>query len=328
MERRLVRYGDLKPCFNAFIDTRNPGSEAKENFTIIGPGVSENADQFVHISEAHGFNIGGARQPPHCVNSQHNHQTAEVFVVHSGEWTFNLGERGDDVRVRAGPGTVASIPTGMFRGFTNVGDEPGFLWVALGGDDPGHVQWAPYVFDMAEDHGLILLDDGTLVDTAKGETVPPGAQPMPRTTPDEVKQLHVPTMEEARGFLVLPEEAERLPSGPLSSDGVSEAALLGPDNPSEGIAAGKLAWSHGFHLRRLRFAPGGRTRMHRRFEPEVLFVHEGQVEIAWTGGQLTMGAGDTLTVPVGLPRRYQSDSGAVMFAVHGTDSPAAPEWAD
>ncbi|MBC7521749.1 MAG: cupin, partial [Sandarakinorhabdus sp.] len=34
--RRVVRYADLVPCYNAFIDTRTPGSEAKENFTIIG----------------------------------------------------------------------------------------------------------------------------------------------------------------------------------------------------------------------------------------------------------------------------------------------------
>jgi hypothetical protein len=67
MEARVVRYADLRPCYNAFIDTRTPGSEAKENFTIIGPGVSENPDQYVHIAEPHGFNIGGARQPPGCM---------------------------------------------------------------------------------------------------------------------------------------------------------------------------------------------------------------------------------------------------------------------
>ena len=72
MEARVVRYADLRPCYNAFIDTRSPGSEAKENFTIIGPGVSENPEQYVHIAEPHGFNIGGARQPPGCINSQHS----------------------------------------------------------------------------------------------------------------------------------------------------------------------------------------------------------------------------------------------------------------
>jgi hypothetical protein len=58
LAKRLVRYADLKPCTTAFIDTRTPGSAEKENFTIIGPGVSESADQHVHIDIPHGFNIG------------------------------------------------------------------------------------------------------------------------------------------------------------------------------------------------------------------------------------------------------------------------------
>lgn len=325
MAARLVRYADLKPCFNAFIDTRNPGSEAKENFTIIGPGVSENPDQFVHIAEAHGFNVGGARQPPHCVNSQHNHQTAEVFVVHSGEWTFNLGERGDDVRLPAGPGSVVSIPTGMFRGFSNVGDTEGFLWVVLGGDDPGNVQWAPYVFDMAERYGLTLLEDGTLVDAAKGEAVPAGARTMKPTTAEEVARLYVPSLEEARSFAVTPDEFATLGSGPLSTDGVEERAVLGPANAQESIDAGKLDWAHGFQLRRLAFRAGASSRTHRRSQPEVLFVHEGNLEVRWPGGRLIMGAGDTLTLPVGLQRTYCSGRGAIVFAVHGGDHPEAPQ---
>jgi quercetin dioxygenase-like cupin family protein len=326
MASRLVRYADLKPCLNAFVDTRNPGSEAKENFTIIGPGVSENPDQFVHIAEPHGFNIGGARQPPHCVNSQHNHQTAEVFVVHSGEWTFNLGEHGEDVRLPAGPGSVVSIPTGMFRGFTNVGDTTGFVWVVLGGDDPGHVQWAPYVFDMAARFGLTLLEDGTLVDTAKGEAVPEGVQTMKPTTAEEVARLYVPSMEEAQSFAVTPDEFDTLPRGPLSTAGVEESAVLGPANPRERIEAGKLNWAHAFQLRRLAFSAGSSTRPHRRAQPEVLFVHRGKVEVRWDEGRLEMAAGDTLTVPVGLQRTYSSPQGAVAFAVHGGDSPEAPQF--
>ena len=63
IENRAVRYQSLIPCTSAFIDTRSPGSDKKENFTIIGPGVAENPEQHVHISIPHGFNIGGARQP-------------------------------------------------------------------------------------------------------------------------------------------------------------------------------------------------------------------------------------------------------------------------
>ncbi|MCU0729205.1 MAG: cupin domain-containing protein, partial [Sphingopyxis sp.] len=154
LRERVVRYADLAPCYNAFIDCRTPGSEAKENFTIIGPGVSENPAQHVHIAEPHGFNIGGARQPPGCVNSQHSHDTAELFVVHSGEWRFDLGEHGEDAQLHLVPGDVISIPTGLFRGFTATkpaeDGTPGFLWAVLGGDDPGRVLWAPKVFEMAK----------------------------------------------------------------------------------------------------------------------------------------------------------------------------------
>ncbi|MDD9797936.1 MAG: cupin domain-containing protein, partial [Alphaproteobacteria bacterium] len=153
MGLKLVKYTELKPCFDAFIDTRTPGSDQKENFTIIGPGVSENPHQYVHIREPHGFNIGGARQPPGCVNSQHSHQTAEVFFVHSGTWAFRLGEQAKDAEVILHPGDIISIPVNLFRGFENIGQTMGFLWSVLGGDDPGHVLWAPYDFDMAKDYG-------------------------------------------------------------------------------------------------------------------------------------------------------------------------------
>ena len=91
MDRRIVRYGELVPCRSAFIDAHTPGSDRKENFTIIGAGVSESADQHVHIRETPGFNIGAAGQPPKCRNSLHLHRTAEVFFVLKGRWRFFWG---------------------------------------------------------------------------------------------------------------------------------------------------------------------------------------------------------------------------------------------
>jgi mannose-6-phosphate isomerase-like protein (cupin superfamily) len=309
MRARLVRYGELVPCLNAFIDTRSPGSEAKENFTIIGPGVSENPDQHVHIAEPHGFNIGAARQPPNCVNSQHSHGTAEVFVVHSGRWSFNIGERGDDVRVEAGPGTVASMPTGMFRGFTNIGDDTGFLWVALGGDDPGRVTWAPYVFDMAKDYGLVLLEDGSLVDTVKGETVPPGARPMPRTSAAEAAAMARPDEAGVRACIVTPDEFAAQPAGPLAGPGIDDRLVIAP--------SAKLDWPHGFTLTRAAFDAGASTVAHSHDAAEVLFLHAGDLSVVWPDGSLDLAPGDTLTVPAGLERRFASAAGATLIAVRG-----------
>jgi len=293
MERRIVRYADLRPCYNAFIDTRSPGSEAKENFTVIGPGVSENPDQHVHIAEPHGFNIGGARQPVGCVNSQHSHDTAEVFVVHSGAWRFDLGEHGDDAQVHLGPGDTISLPTGVFRGFTATAPaangSPGYLFAILGGDDPGRVLWAPQVFDMARDYGLILLESGVLVDTAAGQTIPAGERPMPRTSAAQAAAMRVLRQEEAEQLIV------RNDRGP--------GLIIG--------AGASLDWPHPFTLERLDDPCETLTPM----LPEVVFVHRGTVDVAWEGGSLSLGAGDTMTIPIGTQRTIKGS--AVLYRVCG-----------
>ncbi len=302
MERRVVRYADLRPCYNAFIDTRSPGSEKKENFTIIGPGVAENPEQYVHITEKHGFNIGGARQPPACVNSQHSHDTAEVFVVHTGNWRFNIGENGDDVQVLAGPGDVITLPTNMFRGFTNVGDDVGYLFAVLGGDDAGHVLWAPYVFDMAKDYGLVLLESGELIDTDAGQVVPEGARLMPRTTAEQVAKAYIPTLAEAESLVWRSDDLHETTVRPI----------IDPEGPFD--------WYHGFTLARLDIAPGGDLSAEIVDYPEVLFVQSGSLKLDWSAGSIELGKGDTITIPMGLERKLSSETGVSLYRVRGVET--------
>ena len=330
MEQRLVRYRDLRPCRNAFVDTYTPGSDQKENFTIIGPGVAEHPDQYVHIREPHGFNIGGARQPPGCTNSQHSHRTEEVFIVHSGRWAFRWGDHCQDGEAVLGPGDCISIPVNVFRGFENVGDDVGYLFAVLGGDDPGHVTWAPDVFEKASDHGLVLLDNGRLVDTTRGETIPEGLSPMSPTTPEQVAAHRVMSLAEMLQC-VYPEEEQRRRAGSrltAGRSGVTESALIGPANPAEEIAAGKMDWKHGFHLRRLDLEPAAELPLHTRQEEEVFYLHRGDVRFQWDGGELNLEAGDVLTVPIGVMHAYRNDgdTAAVAYIVRGGDSPAAPSW--
>lgn len=294
---RIVRYAALRPCFNAFIDTRSPGSEAKENFTIIGPGVSENPEQHVHIAEPHGFNIGGARQPPHCVNSQHSHDTAEVFVVHSGHWRFDLGEDGSDAQVLLAPGDVISLPVGCFRGFANIGDDTGFLWAVLGGDDPGRVTWAPQVFDLAAEHGLILLETGQLLDTTRGQTAPADVKPMTRTSPEQVAALRQMTQSEADAL------AWRSVSGSGETPIIAPGACLG--------------WPHPFRLDRIDLDAGEALASATPTAPEVLFVHSGTMSVRWRNGAVDLAAGDTMTIPIGMDSTFVSTSGCAAYRVYG-----------
>ena len=293
---RIVRYAELRPCYDAFIDTRTPGSDQKENFTIIGPGVSENPNQHVHIAEPHGFNIGGARQPPNCVNSQHSHHTAECFYIHKGTWAFRLGEHGEDAEIILKPGDFISIPTEVFRGFENIGDDLGFLWGILGGDDPGRVLWAPYVFEMAEDYGLVLMENGNLIDTRKGETVPDGQHRMPPTTAAQVGALDRLTNAELRDVCILAEENIKS----VSEGGLTRRRLIGEDC--------KIAWPHGFTVDHI--VLNGQCSAEKTYfsGPEVLFVQTGELTTLVDDEVWSLRPGDTATIPKGAARQFRNDS--------------------
>lgn len=161
MEKRIVRYGELQPCKTVFIDAHTPGPNQKDNFTIIGGGVSESPDQHVHIGILHGFNIGAAGQPPRVRHSLHDHNTAEAFFVLSGRWRFFWGRWGQAGEVVLEAGDIFNIPVGIFRGFENIGTDFGMIMAMLGGDDAGgRVMWAPQVIEDAAEHGLVLAETG------------------------------------------------------------------------------------------------------------------------------------------------------------------------
>ena len=108
------------PCNAAFIDCRTPGSDRKDNYSFIGSGVSQNAEQFVNLTEPHGFNLGAAGMPNGVTNNLHLHFTAEVFINFGGKFRLRWGVDGEqgeyvshdgDVISRARPGSSAASPT-------------------------------------------------------------------------------------------------------------------------------------------------------------------------------------------------------------------------
>tara|TARA_R110001583_G_scaffold2233_7_gene16422 strand:+ start:6423 stop:7421 length:999 start_codon:yes stop_codon:yes gene_type:complete len=329
LEKRLIRYADLKPCTNAFIDTRSPGSDQKENFTLIGPGVAENPDQHVHISIPHGFNIGGARQPSGCLNSQHSHLTEEVFVIHKGSWAFLSGVNADDGQIVLNEGDIISIPMDIFRGFECVGEDIGYLHAVLGGDDPGRVLWAPKVFDLAKEYGLVLLEDGSLVDTTLGETIPEGKKSMPVTSAEQIAQHRVVNSDAMESIVQRTETFDWAKNNCLAQfDGVEEVALVGAKNSEEDLPAGKLNWSHKFVVRGLKLAQGAKVNDHIRFEEEVIFVHQGEVSITVDGETLSLDKGDTFTTPINATRSFtqQGTADCILYITRRHDHPQAPKF--
>ena len=309
---RIVRYGDLIPCRTAFIDAHTPGSDEKENFTIIGGGVSESADQHVHISDTPGFNIGAAGQPPKCRNSLHTHRTAEVFFVLRGRWRFFWGNDGKDGEVVLEVGDVINIPTGIFRGFENIGTDYGMIMAVLGGDDAGGgVIWAPQVINEAAAHGLMLGNNGVLYDSKKGQKLPDGVDPMRTLSEAEMALFpEVSTSEFVPRFVArywdMMAFADRQPATVIGANGMLvdrpgfTMELLGPNS----IDAAPYS-----------------TERH-----EIFMVMKGHWQISWHGETTSLAAGDVAAVPPGVARSLcPAMSGeASIFRITNTDDPAGP----
>ncbi|MDJ0683760.1 MAG: cupin domain-containing protein [Alphaproteobacteria bacterium] len=314
METRIVRYGDLKPCRTAFIDAHTPGSDRKENFTIIGAGVTESPHQHVHIRETPGFNIGAAGQPPKCLNSLHYHTTAEVFFVLKGRWRFFWGRWGDDGEFIANEGDIFNIPTGIFRGFENVGDDYGMIMSILGGDDAGGgVTWAPQVIADAQAHGLVLGENGVVYDTKIGESLPHNVGPMkplteeacaaiPKVGPEGVIRDYV-----ARYWDLMALAADK------------PAKVIGPD----ALLKDRPGFEVDFITRGSIPTDAYATDRH-----EVLMPMRGNWRLSWEGGETVLNPGDTCAVPPGLSRSLApSMTGeASLYRVRNTDDPAGPTW--
>lgn len=314
LRERLVRYDELRPCTNAFIDARSPGSDQKENFTIIGPGVAENPHQYVHITEPHGFNIGAARQPPGCTNSLHSHTTAEVFIIHTGRWRFFWGEHGDAGDITLVPGDTISIPTDVFRGFENVGDSVGFMFAVLGGDDPGRVHWAPHVIEKAAGYGLVLLESGRLIDTSEGEKVPDGAPVVRPSSRGDIAHIRTPLASEMEINVARAQAVRPLQDSLLGAGAIRETVIIA-NSPGEQEHA-HIGPAHQFSVRKLDFQAGAVTPLYARSGPEVLLVHSG--EVSWSndaGDEITLAAGDTFTVPSDMPRQLRARSDTALFLV-------------
>ena len=314
MEKYIVRYGDLIPCKTAFIDAHTPGSNQKENFTIIGGGVSESDDQHVHLRDTPGFNIGAAGQPPKCRNSLHVHTTAEVFFVLKGRWRFFWGRWGTAGEVVLEEGDIINIPTGIFRGFENIGSDYGMIMAILGGDDAGGgVTWAPQVIEDAAEHGLILGENGRLYDSKNGEVLPDGIKPMPVLSSDVLSRIPEPTATEFVSRHVA--RYQDL----MSLAATQTIQVIGED----GELKDKPGFSVDFITR------NSSSTIQEKFNNSVVLMPmRGYWRLSWNGGDATLNPGDTCLLPADFSHSIEpSMSGeASLYRVCSNDDPAGPTW--
>lgn len=314
MAARIVRYGDLRPCRTAFIDAHTPGSNQKENFTIIGAGVSENPKQHVHIQDTPGFNIGAAGQPPKCRNSLHSHRTAEVFFVLKGRWRFFWGRWGKAGEVVLEEGDIINLPTGIFRGFENIGLDYGMIMAILGGNDAGGgVIWAPQVIEDAQAHGLVLGENGKLYDSRQDQHLPDGVRPMPTLTEDQLRRLPEPSTR-----AMVPRFVARYWDMIALADH-QPAKVIGP----EAILKDKPGFEVDLLTRGSIAEAAYSTPRH-----EVVMVMRGHWRLGWDGGETVLAPGDTCAVPPNVSHWLapRMTGEASLFRIRNTDDPPGPTW--
>lgn len=338
LQSRVVRKSEYVACEEAFVDTRLPGREGKLNYCIIGPGVAENDKQVVHIVEPHGFNVGGVSLPTGKINSLHSHTTAEVFIVMRGDWRFFWGYDGNDGEAILSPGDVITIPTGTFRAFESVGSDDNFMLSFLGEDDPGCVTWANDVIEGAAEYGLYLRKDSSLIDTHRGDVMPPADQLLQPLSERELLKYNrtSPAEMAARVYNVSRHEGlvGAFRDEVLSGGQKRYHALIGEGCHELGEIKAHVLNPHSFSLGAVVAEPGQGWLRHYYDVKQVLVVGSGRWEITMGADRsesFELGAEDTVSIPAGTWRSLKNigdDSGVVYVASAGdlkVDITWAPE---
>lgn len=319
---RLIRRSDMVACALAFIDCKMPGSERKLNYSLVGPGVTQSRDQVVNLTEAHGFSLGVAAMPPGTVNNLHIHFTAEVFMIQRGTWTFRWGADGQDGTVTGGPGDVVSIPTWIFRGFSNTGAEDGWIFTALGGDDTGGIIWHPSILANAAQYGMYLTQDNMLVDTSAGTPRPAPDALMAPLSSEQIATLPRYTSDQMAHRVV--RAADRAWSGAALLDSclpghASELApVIGHGMTEDRAHAAPVGNPHGFSIEWLRVPAGSKVGRHSLSEKQVVIVFSGALDVTLNepGAEVPVhvATGECFSAPAGAWRSLAASGDAPVEA--------------
>ena len=317
---RVITPDEMVSCNLAFIDCKLPGSHLKQNYSFIGPGVTQSSAQVVNIPEPHGFNIGAAAMPKGVTNNLHLHFTAEVFLIHEGTWRFRWGANGENEAEFSAP-AILSIPTWIFRGFTNVSPQEtcGMVYTVLGGNNTGGIIWHPSILAAASEYGLYLSKDNMLIDVNAGDTLPDASQLLTPLPPEEIAALRHYSVEEMRQRAVTGDDrrwsADGLLDSVLPGHGGEIAPGIGFGMSQDRQSAPAIVNPHGFSVEWLRLAAEHVVGRHLCPDVQVIMVFKGSLKVTWNqaGEEVSVIAPErsVISVPANSWRQYCAVGGDV-----------------
>ena len=291
MIERIAKFNELTPSTLPFVEGRLEGHRERKNYSIVGPGVAEDSEQSVKISKAHGYNLGAVSANPKNGSGLHSHTTAEVFLIYSGKWRFYWGVDGKN-EIILGKGDIISMPTNMFRGFENAGDEEGLIFVVLGNDDPGIITWIPKVLISARETGLALLDDNSLIDLKKNE-IPTGKKLLEPINNDQLQKFDNYSLNEIEKFICRFDNQSKFQND--LDNGIKLIQIIGNQFCNQGYDP-LIDQNTGFNLSILK-SKNGQIKDLIFTKPTIMFSQKGLWKIKIENDIFEINSKDTFSVP-------------------------------
>ena len=312
---RLAKFNDLIPSKVPFVEGKLKGHQDRSNYSIVGPGVSEDAKQNVKIAEAHGFNIGAVSAAPMNGSGLHSHTTAEVFLIFSGSWRFYWGTDGKEGEIILNKGDVASFPTNMFRGFQNVSEDEAFMVVVLGENDPGVITWTPAIIKDAKNTGMVLLNDNSLIDLDK-QNIPDGKKALEPLHENDLQQFDHYTSGEIEKFVIRSSDSQKYTEDDEHYNSNSIINYLGELSLHEKTFKAHISHSTGFGLSLLK-GKSAHIHSYQLDSSEAFLCLEGKWEITCNDQKVIIGPRDTFSSPKNSIRSVKqiSDQEGSLFLI-------------
>ena len=302
MNLKLAKFSDLVPSKLPFVEGKLEGHKNRKNYSIVGPGVAEDISQSVKISRPHSFNLGAVSAMPRNGSGLHSHTTAEVFIIFSGKWRFYWGNEGKDETI-LGAGDIISMPTNMFRGFENAGDQEGTMFVVLGGDDPGIITWLPSVLEKAKTTGMALLNDNTLIDLSKNN-IPKDKTLLSPISSEEIKKFDNYNLSEIEKFIC--KFSKRTNHEVKLNENFKITQIIGNHFQNKTFSP-IINQNTGFNLSILK-SKKGKIKNLKFPKPTVLFSQIGSWHIQIEDIEVNLNSKDTISIPINSNVNISIDS--------------------
>ena len=292
MNNRLAKFEDLVPSTLPFVEGKLEGHKERKNYSIVGPGVAEDSKQFVKIAMPHRFNLGAVSALPKNGSGLHSHTTAEVFIIYSGKWRFYWGAEGKDETILSA-GDIISMPTNMFRGFENVGNKEGLIFVVLGGDDPGIITWVPSVLEKAKQTGMALLNDNSLIDLSIND-IPKNKSILEPISSEEIKKFDNYKLNELKKYIC--KFSDRISHENKISENLNLIQVLG-DTFQDKKFNPIINQNTGFNLSILKSKKGKLENL-KFSKPTIMFSQKGSWQIKIDDFLIKLNPRDTISIPI------------------------------